>query len=58
MGTSLTSDFARPALALPAEPREYHCFYRAPRFRWWHSAVALVGFALLWAAGVLAATIA
>ena len=42
---------------LPIEPREYHDFYRTPRFRWWHSAVALVLFIGGWGAAVLGATI-
>jgi membrane protease YdiL (CAAX protease family) len=58
MGTSLTTGLPRSALALPVEPREYHSSYRTARFRWWHAAIALVGFALLWGAAVLAATIA
>ena len=40
------------------EPREYHGFYRTPRFRWWHSAVALGAFIIVWGAAVLATTIA
>ena len=40
------------------EPREYHSFYRTPRFRWWHSAVALGAFIIVWGAAVLATTIA
>ncbi len=43
---------------LPVAPRAYHDFYRAPRFRWWHSLVALVVFAGAWGAAVLAAAIA
>jgi membrane protease YdiL (CAAX protease family) len=31
--------------ALPVVPREYHEFFRAPRFRWWKPLVALVMFA-------------
>lgn len=58
MGTSLTTGLPRSIPTLPVEPREYHDFYRTPRFRWWHSAIALAGFALLWGAAVLAATIA
>ena len=43
--------------ALPVEPREYHAFYRTPRFRPWHSAVALVLFIGAWGAAVVGATI-
>jgi membrane protease YdiL (CAAX protease family) len=43
---------------LPVTPREYHAFYRTPRFRWWHSLVALALFAVAWGAAVLAATTA
>lgn len=38
---------ARPS-ELPVVEREYHEFYRAPRFRWWQPLVALAGFALIW----------
>lgn len=31
--------------ALPTQAREYHEFFRAPRFRWWKPIVALVAFA-------------
>lgn len=37
---------ARPE-PLPAEPREYHQFYRAPAFRWWKPVVAVLLFAVL-----------
>ena len=43
--------------ALPVEPRAYHGFYRTPRFRWWHSAVALGLFIGGWGAAVLGVTI-
>lgn len=49
---------AQPLSELPVEPREYHSFYRTPRFRWWHSAVALGAFIIVWGAAVLATTIA
>jgi membrane protease YdiL (CAAX protease family) len=39
-------------------PRAYHDFYRTPRFRWWHSVLALALFAVAWGAAVLAATVA
>jgi membrane protease YdiL (CAAX protease family) len=44
--------------ALPVAPREYHDFYRSPRFRWWHSLVALGVLVVGWGAAVLAATTA
>jgi uncharacterized protein len=44
-------------VALPVEPRAYHEFYRTPRFRWWHAAVALVLFIGGWGAAVIGATI-
>jgi membrane protease YdiL (CAAX protease family) len=43
---------------LPVAPREYHDFYRAPRFRWWRSLLALVMFAGAWGAAVLTVTVA
>ncbi|MCW5950996.1 MAG: CPBP family intramembrane metalloprotease [Propionibacteriaceae bacterium] len=39
---------AAPPPALPVVPREYHEFYRAPRFRWWRPLVALGMFAGSW----------
>lgn len=47
----------RPAV-LPVVPREYHDFYRTPRFRWWHSVVALGLFVVGWAVAVLTVTTA
>lgn len=37
-----------PPSALPVVPREYHEFYRAPRFRWWKPVAALAMFAASW----------
>ncbi|WP_232547569.1 CPBP family intramembrane glutamic endopeptidase [Propioniciclava soli] len=37
---------ARPTL--PVEPTDYLRFFRAPRFRWWKSALAIVAVALVW----------
>lgn len=34
--------------ALPVEPREYHQFYRAPRFRWWKPLAAIGAFVVAW----------
>lgn len=47
----------RPSV-LPVVPREYHDFYRTPRFRWWHSVVALGLFVVGWALALLTVTIA
>jgi membrane protease YdiL (CAAX protease family) len=38
---------AKPS-ALPVEEREYHEFFRAPRFRWWKPVLSLLMFAALW----------
>lgn len=37
-----------PPPALPIVPREYHEFYRTPRFRWWRPLLALGMFAGSW----------
>jgi len=47
-----------PQSELPVAPREYHDFYRTPRYRRWQSVVALVVFVVAWGAAVLGATIA
>lgn len=39
---------AGPPPALPVAPREYHEFYRTPRFRWWRPLLALGMFAATW----------
>ncbi len=39
-------------------PREYHGFYRTPRFRWWHSVLALGAFTLAWGIVVVMVTVA
>ena len=41
----------------PTVPRAYHESYRTPRFRWWHSVVALAVFTVGWGLAVLLATI-
>lgn len=43
---------------LPVVPREYHDFYRTPRFRWWHSVTALGLFVVGWGVAVLTVTMA
>jgi membrane protease YdiL (CAAX protease family) len=43
--------------ASPVESRGYYASYRTPRFRWWHSLVALSLFLALWGVAVLGATI-
>lgn len=37
-----------PESPLPTEPRQYHEFFRAPRFRWWRSLLALLIFVPSW----------
>lgn len=37
-----------PPPALPVEDREYHEFFRSPRYRWWRGLVALVMFVAIW----------
>ncbi len=39
---------AGPPPALPVVPREYHEFYRTPRFRWWRPLLALGMFGASW----------
>lgn len=56
MATSLTPGVAQPVPELPVVPREYHSFYRTPRFRWWHSVLALGVFAITWGMVVLLVT--
>lgn len=41
---------AKPT-ALPVEAREYHQFYRGPRFRWWKPLAAIAAFVVVWALG-------
>ncbi len=43
---------ARPS-ALPVAQREYHEFFRAPRFRWWKPVLALLMFGAAWLIGNL-----
>jgi membrane protease YdiL (CAAX protease family) len=38
---------AKPS-ALPVVPREYHEFFRTPRFRWWKSVLSLLMFVATW----------
>ncbi|HQY98472.1 MAG TPA: CPBP family intramembrane metalloprotease [Propionicimonas sp.] len=47
---------AKPS-ALPVVPREYHEFFRAPRFRWWKPLVAIAMFVGAWFIGSLVMTI-
>lgn len=49
---------AEPPSALPVAPREYHEFYRAPRFRWWRPLLALGMFAGSWFLAAMIFTIA
>ncbi len=56
MAVGVSQGAPQPLAVLPVVPREYHEFYRTPRFRWWHSLVALAVFALVWGIAVLAAT--
>lgn len=57
MGDAVSPPPSARLPVLPVVPRAYHDFYRTPRFRWWHSLVALVAFVLGWGTGVLAATV-
>lgn len=43
--------------ALPLEEREYHAFWRAPRFRWWKSLLAVAMVGLLFAVVTLVASL-
>nr|WP_300142905.1 CPBP family intramembrane glutamic endopeptidase [Propionicimonas sp.] len=47
-----TGPAARPA-ALPVAAREYHEFFRAPRFRWWKPILSLLMFGAAWLLGNL-----
>lgn len=42
--------------ALPTTPREYHEFFRAARYRWWKSLLALAMFVATWLVGNLVLT--
>jgi len=46
------------ASALPIVPREYHEFFRAPRFRWWKPVLAIAMFVATWFLAALVITIA
>ncbi len=43
----VTTPPARPA-SLPVQEREYHEFFRAPRWRWWKPVLALLVFVACW----------
>ena len=47
-----------PPPALPIVPREYHEFYRAPRFRWWRPLLALAMLGGTWFVASLVITVA
>lgn len=47
----------KPA-ALPVVRREYHEFFRAPRFRWWRPLLGLAMFVAVWFVGTLVVTVA
>ena len=47
----------KPA-ALPVVPREYHEFFRAPRFRWWRPLLGLAMFVAVWFISTLVVTVA
>lgn len=44
--------------ALPVVPRQYHEFFRAPRFRWWKPLLSIGMFAGTWFIGAMVVTVA